>query len=96
MDFEYRIRHDFRNSQPKWAVDVDVEVEFPDLGLEEGYMIFTNAEILQCFDPVVNAVLDLVKVQIAKIRALNGNLQVRALSSEDPPFQPIGSSLTAR
>jgi hypothetical protein len=53
MDFENRIKADFRNNGQKWAVDVGIEAEFPEAGIEEGYMTFTNEEILQCFEPVV-------------------------------------------
>jgi len=49
MDFENRIKADFRNNNQKWAVDVGIEAEFPEAGIEEGYMTFTNEEILQCF-----------------------------------------------
>ncbi|KAI7971307.1 hypothetical protein EIK77_007361 [Talaromyces pinophilus] len=53
MDFENRIKADFRNNGQKWAVDVGIEADYPDAGIEEGYMTFTNEEILQCFEPNV-------------------------------------------
>jgi actin-like ATPase involved in cell morphogenesis len=77
MDFENRIKADFRNNGQKWAVDVGIEAEFPDAGIEEGYMTFTNEEILQCFEPVVNRILELVRNQIIAIQAQNRSLQVR-------------------
>jgi hypothetical protein len=76
MDFENRIKADFRNNGQKWAVDVGIEAEFPDAGIEEGYMTFTNEEILQCFEPVVNRILELVRNQIIAIQAQNKMLQV--------------------
>lgn len=76
MDFENRIKADFRNNGQKWAVDVGIEAEFPDAGIEEGYMTFTNEEILQCFEPVVNRILELVRNQIIAIQAQNRMLQV--------------------
>ncbi|KAL1628390.1 hypothetical protein SLS54_001963 [Diplodia seriata] len=76
MDFENRIKADFRNNGQKWAVDVGIEAEFPEAGIEEGYMTFTNEEILQCFEPVVNRILELVRNQIIAIQAQNRNLQV--------------------
>jgi hypothetical protein len=76
MDFENRIKADFRNNGQKWAVDVGIEAEFPDAGIEEGYMTFTNEEILQCFEPVVNRILELVRNQIIAIQAQNRLLQV--------------------
>ncbi|KAI9887496.1 MAG: hypothetical protein M1823_000675 [Watsoniomyces obsoletus] len=75
MDFENRIKADFRNNGQKWAVDVGIEAEFPDAGIEEGYMTFTNEEILQCFEPVVNRILELVRNQIIAIQAQNRTLQ---------------------
>ena len=78
MDFENRIKADFRNNGQKWAVDVGIEAEFPEAGIEEGYMTFTNEEILQCFEPVVNRILELVRNQIISIQAQNRLLQVRA------------------
>jgi len=88
MDFENRIKADFRNNGQKWAVDVGIEAEFPEAGIEEGYMTFTNEEILQCFEPVVNRILELVRNQIIAIQAQNRMLQVsipprmKALRSE--------------
>lgn len=80
MDFENRIKADFRNNGQKWAVDVGIEAEFPDAGIEEGYMTFTNEEILQCFEPVVNRILELVRNQIIAIQAQNRILQVSQVS----------------
>lgn len=76
MDFENRIKADFRHNGQKWAVDVGIEAEFPEAGIEEGYMTFTNEEILQCFEPVVNRILELVRSQIIAIQAQNRLLQV--------------------
>ncbi|PHH65223.1 hypothetical protein CDD81_3082 [Ophiocordyceps australis] len=75
MDFENRIKADFRNNGQKWAVDVGIEAEFPEAGIEEGYMTFTNEEILQCFEPVVNRILELVRNQIIAIQAQSRTLQ---------------------
>ncbi|KAF2261817.1 actin-like ATPase domain-containing protein [Lojkania enalia] len=79
MDFENRIKADFRNNGQKWAVDVGIEAEFPEAGIEEGYMTFTNEEILQCFEPVVNRILELVRNQIIAIQAQNRSLQQNVL-----------------
>ncbi|KAG5958550.1 hypothetical protein E4U57_001257 [Claviceps arundinis] len=75
MDFENRIKADFRNNGQKWAVDVGIEAEFPDASIEEGYMTFDNDEILQCFDPVVARILELVRNQIIAIQAQERKLQ---------------------
>jgi hypothetical protein len=75
IDFENRIKVDFRNNNQKWAVDVGIEAEFSEAGFEEGYMVFTNEEILQCFEPVVNRILELIRNQIIAIQAQNRTLQ---------------------
>ncbi|GAB7351670.1 hypothetical protein MBLNU459_g2267t1 [Dothideomycetes sp. NU459] len=93
MDFENRIKADFRNNGQKWAVDVGIEAEFPEAGIEEGYMTFTNEEILQCFEPVVNRILELVRNQIIAIQAQNRMLQnvlvVGGFGSSEYLFQQI-------
>jgi hypothetical protein len=45
MDFENRIKADFRNNGQKWAVDVGIEADFPDAGIEEGYMMFQQIKL---------------------------------------------------
>ncbi|KAI9833962.1 MAG: hypothetical protein M1826_005867 [Phylliscum demangeonii] len=75
MDFENRIKADFRDNGTKWAVDVGIETDFPEACIEDGYMTFTNEEILQCFEPVVNRILELVRNQIIAIQAQNRALQ---------------------
>ena len=87
MDFENRIKADFRNNGQKWAVDVGIEAEFPEAGIEEGYMTFTNEEILQCFEPVVNRILELVRNQIIAIQAQNRLLQVCTLPPSSLPLE---------
>ncbi|KAI1323311.1 actin-like ATPase domain-containing protein [Xylariaceae sp. FL0255] len=93
MDFENRIKADFRNNGQKWAVDVGIEAEFPEAGIEEGYMTFTNEEILQCFEPVVNRILELVRNQIIAIQAQNRTLQnilvVGGFGASEHLFQQI-------
>ena len=95
MDFENRIKADFRNNGQKWAVDVGIEAEFPEAGIEEGYMTFTNEEILQCFEPVVNRILELVRNQIIAIQAQNRILQVCLFrSSPTPSFRCYANKST--
>jgi hypothetical protein len=76
MDFENRIKGDFRNNGQKWAVDVGIELEWPEAGIEEGYMCFNNEEILMCFEPVVNRILELTRNQIIAIQAQNRSVKV--------------------
>ena len=76
LEFEHRIKQDFCNNGQRWAVDVGIEIELPEASIEEGYMVFTNEEIQQCFEPVVNRILGLVRNQIDAIMELNQKLQV--------------------
>jgi len=93
MDFENRIKAQFRADGQQWAVDVGIEAAFPAAGIEDGYMTFTNEEILQCFDPVVKRILELVRQQINAIQAANRQLQVCHAYSTCICFHSI--SLTA-
>ncbi|KAF5571386.1 hypothetical protein FPHYL_503 [Fusarium phyllophilum] len=55
-DFEERIMSDFRNNGQEWDIDVGLETEFPEAGIKGGYMIYTNDEILSCFQPVMDGI----------------------------------------
>lgn len=74
-EFENRIKADFRNNGQVWAIDIGVETDYPEAGVEEGYMSFTDAEILECYRPVVHRILELVKNQITAIQTQNRHLQ---------------------
>jgi len=76
MDFKNRIKSDFRNNGQKWAVDVDIEADFPLADIEEGFMVFTNQEILRCFEPVIGRVLKLVRNQIVAVESQHKVLKV--------------------
>ena len=78
VDFENRIKADFRNNGQTWAIDVGIQVDYPEASIEDGYMMFTNEEIFHCFEPVVNRILELVRSQIIAIQAQHGSLQVGA------------------
>jgi hypothetical protein len=78
MAFENYIKASFRNRgqiDQKWAVDVDLDGEYPEV--EEGYMIWTGDEILSCFEPVVDRIIELVKDQISFVTSLSYTLEVR-------------------
>jgi len=76
MEFDNRIKYEFRNNGQKWAVDVGIEAEIPEADIEEGYMVWTNEEILQCFEPVVNRILELTQNQIIAVQAIGRQLKV--------------------
>jgi hypothetical protein len=75
-EFDNRIKNDFRNNGQKWAVDVGIEAEIPEADIEEGYMVWTNKEILQCFEPVINRILELTQNQIIAVQAIGRELKV--------------------
>ena len=76
LDFDNRIKYDFRNNGQSWAVDLGVEAEFPEADIEKGYMTFTNDEIFQCFETVVNRILELMRDQVIAVQAQNCTLKV--------------------
>lgn len=77
MDFENRIKSDFQNKNgQKWAVDVGVDINYPEAGIDEGYMVWTNEEILACFEPVVRRIIDLINNQISDILQKKERLKV--------------------
>jgi molecular chaperone DnaK (HSP70) len=76
IDFENRIKVEFRNNGQKWHIDVGVEADFPEADIQDGYMTFTNEDILQCFTPVVNRISELVRNQISAIQTEGRQLQV--------------------
>lgn len=80
MDFEYRIKSDFRNNGQNWAVDVDIEEDmypgvWDNVGIEEGYMVFTNEEIFKCFEPVLYRIHQLIHYQLEVIHQRSGLLR---------------------
>lgn len=75
-DFDSRIVADFRSNGQNWAVDVGLEVDFPEAGIEEGYMIFSNDDILSCFEPVVNSLLVQIRDQMLANQGGNRTIHV--------------------
>lgn len=76
VDFENRIKAGFCNNGNIWAIDVGLDTDYPEAKIEEGYMMFTDEEILGCLTPVVERILELVGNQIIAIQSENRNLQV--------------------
>jgi hypothetical protein len=81
MEFENRIKKDFLNNGQKWAIDIGIEAEWPEFGIEEGYMVWTNEEILFVFDPVIKGIQDLILSQITMLQSLGKQVNVRCNSS---------------
>lgn len=81
QDFETRIKTHFRNNGNAWAIDLGLGKDYLEAGIVEGYMMFTDEEILECFKPVVERVTGLVRSQIIDILSGNRHLQVRPSAS---------------
>jgi hypothetical protein len=65
-DFDTRIKHAFSGDGSTWAVDVGLFAHNPDAGIdvESGCMAVTNEDMLSCYDPVVNRVIELISDQL--------------------------------
>ncbi|KAF9895248.1 hypothetical protein FE257_000150 [Aspergillus nanangensis] len=87
-DFERRIKLEFGKSsdgqQPlipldlprgAWAVDVGWELDVPEVGLEEGYLVFSEEEMEACFDAAVDRTRELVDGQIGELREQGRRVQ---------------------
>ncbi|KAJ3546014.1 hypothetical protein NM208_g2227 [Fusarium decemcellulare] len=84
MDFENRIKTDFRNNGQKWAVDVGIEADFLEANIEDGYMVFTNNEIISCFEPVIGRILEMLRHQMDEVWKTGRVLQVlQAIAFQD-------------
>lgn len=77
MDFDKRIKGEFRNNGQRWAVDVGIESVWPEADIDEGYMVFTNDEIQKCFEPVIGRILELMKNQVLAVQSQYKTLGVR-------------------
>ena len=77
LDFDRRIRKDFRNTGQEWRTDVDIEAEFPAASIEDGYINFTNEDIRWCFDRVLMLIQTAIMKEILDIHTMRGNLKVR-------------------
>ncbi|RKL21866.1 hypothetical protein BFJ68_g2176 [Fusarium oxysporum] len=75
-DFERRIMIEFRNSGQEWNIDVAIETEFPEAGIKEGYMTFTNDEILSCFQPVTDGITAMMAYTMGEVFKTGNIIQV--------------------
>jgi hypothetical protein len=76
IHFNNKIEQNFRNNGQKWSVNVGLGVDFPEADIEDGYMVYTNEEILSCFTPVVDRILELIQSQMMAIQAQDKILEV--------------------
>ncbi|KAF5653886.1 hypothetical protein F25303_1918 [Fusarium sp. NRRL 25303] len=81
-DFEDRILPDFRNNGQEWDVDVAIETEFPDAGIKNGFMTYTNDEILSCFQPVMDRIMAMMAHAIGDVFKTGNVLEGIILAGE--------------
>ncbi|RKK36860.1 hypothetical protein BFJ66_g13252 [Fusarium oxysporum f. sp. cepae] len=81
-DFERRIMIEFRNSGQEWNIDVAIETEFPEAGIKEGYMTFTNDEILSCFQPVTDGITAMMAYTMGEVFKTGNIIQGIILAGE--------------
>lgn len=82
VDFDTRIKDEFRNNGQKWAVDIGIESEWPEADIDEGFMVFTNDEIQNCFEPVIERIMELVKSQVFAVQSQYKTLGAALLIGE--------------
>ncbi|CZR38248.1 uncharacterized protein FPRO_06561 [Fusarium proliferatum ET1] len=81
-DFEDRILSEFRNNGQEWDIDVAVEAEFPDAGIKNGFMTYTNDEILSCFQPVIDGITTMMAHAIGEVFTTGNVLEGIVLAGE--------------
>ncbi|KAK9474219.1 uncharacterized protein V1510DRAFT_306418 [Dipodascopsis tothii] len=79
QEFASVIKPKFKNRGEGEDIFIDVglgeDVSYPEADIEDGYMKFTNAEILSAFTNVVTTIVQLVRDQIAAVEAQNKPLR---------------------
>ncbi|KAL7765857.1 hypothetical protein ACKLNR_003773 [Fusarium oxysporum f. sp. zingiberi] len=81
-DFERRIMLEFRNNGQEWDIDVAIETEFPEAGIKEGYMTYTNDEILSCFQPVTDGITAMMAYTMGEVFKAGNIIQGIILAGE--------------
>ncbi|RKK86208.1 hypothetical protein BFJ69_g1161 [Fusarium oxysporum] len=81
-DFERRIILEFRNNGQEWDIDVAIETEFPEAGIKEGYMTYTNDEILSCFQPVTDGITAMMAYTMGEVFKTGNIIQGIILAGE--------------
>lgn len=76
LDFTKRIMISFCNDGFRWAVDVGIAKDFCVAGFEEGFMVFTNDEILSCFQPVTDIIVEMICDEIHKVSKTGRKIEV--------------------
>jgi hypothetical protein len=75
-EFEHQMKLQFRDDGREWLVNVGTETDYPEAGIKGSDMIFTNEEILSCFQPTITRILEMINHQIDQVWKHNRFLQV--------------------
>lgn len=73
-DFEHRIKASFQNTGENFSLHVKLEDATADI--KDGYMTWTNEELLECFNPVVDRIIELIASQVETIQKRRMPLEV--------------------
>ncbi|KAF4627948.1 hypothetical protein G7Y89_g10203 [Cudoniella acicularis] len=78
---------------------VGLSAEFPEAGIEEGYMVFQYDKVLACFEPVFKQVLELINDQVGQINRHGGFIEniliVGPFARSEYLFETIKASVPA-
>ena len=72
MDFEKRIKPNFRNDGLQWAVILGIDDHHifpPQADVDYKYTIWTNQEMLECFELVTKRIAELINFQILAMQS---------------------------
>ncbi|KIL83750.1 hypothetical protein FAVG1_13026 [Fusarium avenaceum] len=81
-DFTKRIMMTFCNDGFRWAVDVGIAKDFCVAGFEEGFMVFTNDEILSCFRPVTDIIVEMICEEIREVSKTGRAIEAIVIAGE--------------
>ncbi|CAJ0551398.1 Ff.00g113280.m01.CDS01 [Fusarium sp. VM40] len=82
LDFTKRIMMTFCNDGFRWAVDVGIAKDFCVAGFEEGFMVFTNDEILSCFRPVTDIIVEMICEEIREVSKTGRAIEAIVIAGE--------------
>ncbi|KAH6953465.1 hypothetical protein DER45DRAFT_575916 [Fusarium avenaceum] len=82
LDFTKRIMITFCNDGFRWAVDVGIAKDFCVAGFEEGFMVFTNDEILSCFQPVTDIIVEMICDEIHEVSKTGRAIEAIVIAGE--------------
>ncbi|KAF4471807.1 hypothetical protein FAGAP_13542 [Fusarium agapanthi] len=85
-DFDKRIIPDFRNNGQEWDIDVAIET-IPEAGIKDGYMTYTNDEILSCFQPVMDGITAMMAYIIGDVLKSSNVIEGIILGGEFCPSE---------